>query len=138
MKKINSQKGQALILIALAMVGLVGFIALAVDGGRVLSDRRHAQNAADTSVLAAALKKVKGGTSVEVKNAGKNRATSNGYTTGTNGAIVEVNFCNESGVTCQGLPAGADSADYIRVRITSIVATTFARVIRPPGGHKRG
>ena len=55
MKKINSQRGQALILIALAVVGLVGFTALTIDGGLVLSDRRNAQNTADTSVLAAAL-----------------------------------------------------------------------------------
>ncbi len=127
MKKTNSQKGQALILIALAMIGLVGFTALTVDGGRVLSDRRNAQNAADTSVLAAALAKIQ--KKSDYKNYAVARATSNGYTTGTNGATVEVNLCSESGVTCQGLPTGADPSEYIRVKITSIVSTTFARVV---------
>ena len=45
------ERGQALVIIALAAVVLFGFAALSIDGSRVFSDRRHAQNAADTSVL---------------------------------------------------------------------------------------
>ena len=125
MKKLRSQRGQAIILLAFAIVGLVGFAALAIDGGRVLSDRRHAQNAADNSAFAAALAKVKG---QNYTTAAQNRAVSNGYNNGVN-ATVEVNLCSETGVTCQGLPAGADASEYIRVKIRSIVPTTFARVI---------
>lgn len=54
-KKNNSQKGQALILVALGMIGLVGITALAIDGGNSFSERRRAQNAADTASLAGAL-----------------------------------------------------------------------------------
>jgi hypothetical protein len=54
----KSQKGQALILIALGIVGLVGITALAIDGGNIFAQRRHAQNAADTASLAGALEKV--------------------------------------------------------------------------------
>lgn len=125
MKKLRSQRGQAIILLAFAIVGLVGFAALAIDGGRVLSDRRHAQNAADNSAFAAALAKVKG---QNYTTAAQNRALSNGYNNGVN-ATVEVNLCSETGITCQGLPAGADASEYIRVKIRSIVPTTFARVI---------
>ena len=39
--------GQAIVLIALALVAMVAFAGLAIDGGMVYSDRRHAQNAAD-------------------------------------------------------------------------------------------
>src|SRR5690349_12199708 len=56
-KKQSSQRGQALILIALAAIGLFGITGLAIDGGAKFSDRRHAQNAADTAALAAALQK---------------------------------------------------------------------------------
>ena len=38
--------------------GGIGFTALAIDGSAKLSDRRHAQNAADTAAVAAALTKV--------------------------------------------------------------------------------
>ncbi len=125
MNKIKSQKGQAIILIAFAVVGLVGFAALAIDGGRVLSDRRHAQNAADTSAFAAALAKIQGQNYV---TAAQTRAASNGYNNGVN-ATVEVNLCNATGVTCQGLPGGANPAEYIQVKIKSIIPATFARVI---------
>ena len=51
------ERGQALILIALAAIGLFGITGLAIDGSAKFSDRRHAQNAADTAALAAALAK---------------------------------------------------------------------------------
>lgn len=44
--------GQALVLLALGMVGLIGLTALAIDGGRAFSDRRQAQNAADNAAYA--------------------------------------------------------------------------------------
>ncbi|HLE15156.1 MAG TPA: pilus assembly protein TadG-related protein [Anaerolineales bacterium] len=47
-----SDKGQASILLALAFVALLGFTALAIDGGMVYSNRRHAQNASDAASLA--------------------------------------------------------------------------------------
>jgi Flp pilus assembly protein TadG len=50
--KRSSESGQALVLVVLAIVALLGFTALAVDGSMVYSDRRHAQNAADASALA--------------------------------------------------------------------------------------
>jgi len=126
MNKIKSQKGQALILIALAVVGLVGFSALAIDGGRVFSDKRHAQSAADTAAFAAALAKIRGGDYVA---AAQTRAISNGYDDASANAIVEVHLCNEAGIVCEGLPAGAIPAEYVQVKITSYVPTTFARVI---------
>jgi hypothetical protein len=48
------ESGQAIVLLVISLVVLLGFTALAVDGGMVYSDRRHAQNAADTSSLAGA------------------------------------------------------------------------------------
>src|SRR5574338_614570 len=76
MKPRSRERGQALIMIALAAVGLFGFSALAIDGSRVFSDRRHAQNAADTAALAAALAKIRGD---DFKLAAEDRAKSNGY-----------------------------------------------------------
>ncbi len=50
----RSEKGQAIVLLVLAIVGLLGFTALAVDGSMIYSDRRYAQAAADASALAGA------------------------------------------------------------------------------------
>ncbi len=49
-----SQRGQVLVLVVLAIVVLLGFTAIAIDGSMVYSDRRFAQNASDASALAGA------------------------------------------------------------------------------------
>jgi|RhiMethySRZTD1v2_1073278.scaffolds.fasta_scaffold33630_2 hypothetical protein len=133
MKPKSQERGQALILIAFAAIGLFAFTALAIDGSRVFSDRRHAQNAADTAALAAALSKVRAdppetGDTVAVA-AGLARAASNGFND-TN-SIVEVHNCAEPNLNppCQGLPPNADPSEYLQVVIRLSTKTTFARVI---------
>ncbi len=53
-KNARSESGQILVVFSVVLVALLGLTALAVDGGMVYSDRRAAQNAADTSALAGA------------------------------------------------------------------------------------
>ncbi len=50
----TSEKGQAIVFLVVGLVVFLGFVGLAIDGGRAYSDRRYAQNAADTAALAAA------------------------------------------------------------------------------------
>ncbi len=52
-KRVPLQRGQALVLLAIGIVGLIGLTALAIDGGRAFADRRKAQNAADNAAYAA-------------------------------------------------------------------------------------
>jgi hypothetical protein len=139
----KSEKGQALVIIALAAVGLFAFTALAVDGSRVFSDRRHAQNAADTAALAAALAKIRtpdyppnapNAPDLAAIAAGEDRAESNGYITDAD-SNVQVHICDEAGLVppCEGLPATADTpeekAEFIQVVIRLSTKTTFARII---------
>ena len=56
MKKNCHESGQILVLLALAIVGVLAFAALAVDVGMVSADRRYAQSAADSAALAGAQK----------------------------------------------------------------------------------
>lgn len=124
----KQQRGQALVLIVFAIVGLVGITALAIDGGNVYSDRRHAQNAADTAALAAGLRKVRGFTDWDVK--GYNMAVSNGY--GNANSTVTLYLCSAvpSGMpACVLAPGEAHPENYIQVVITSIVHTYFAPVV---------
>jgi hypothetical protein len=53
MMKKETESGQAIVLLVFAVLGLIGFTALAIDGGMVFSDRRHAQSASDAASLAA-------------------------------------------------------------------------------------
>ena len=48
----NHENGQAIVLLVISLVVLLGFTALAIDGGMVFSDRRLAQNIVDTAALA--------------------------------------------------------------------------------------
>jgi len=54
MEKNGSERGQALILLAISLVVLLGFTALAIDGSLLYSDRRQLQTAADAAALAGA------------------------------------------------------------------------------------
>ena len=50
----QKQKGQVLVQVALLMVVLLAFLALAIDVGHVYAERRRMQNAADAGALAGA------------------------------------------------------------------------------------
>jgi hypothetical protein len=50
--KQSRENGQVMILMAIGLVVFLGFVALAIDGGMVYSERRRAQNASDASSLA--------------------------------------------------------------------------------------
>mgnify|MGYP001351484900 CR=1 FL=1 len=47
---LRSERGQAIVLIVFAIVGLIGITALAVDGGLYYATRRQVQNAADAAL----------------------------------------------------------------------------------------
>ena len=50
----GSHKGQAVVMVALALVVLMGSLGLAIEGGRAYAERRAMQNAADAGALAGA------------------------------------------------------------------------------------
>jgi hypothetical protein len=126
MKHRNIEAGQALILIALAAVGLFALSALAIDGSRVYSDKRHAQNAADTAAMAAALAYQRGN---DINLAATGRATSNGYDGGVKSDVTVTITDIAAGTNiCPGKTAGKD----ITVTIVSHLDTTFARVFGRP------
>jgi len=129
----TTEKGQALILIALAAVGLFAFAALAIDGSRTYSDKRHAQNAADTASLAGALAYTRASdadkaneTTINgiISTAAQTRATSNSYDNDTTSNIVTIKAVDVPEGEC-----GETDGKDITVTIVSYVDTTFARVI---------
>ena len=127
----NSESGQAIFLIAFALVALLGFSSLAIDGGRVYSDRRKAQNTADTSAFAGALviaqsltsdpSSLKVSTVNSAINAALLRAASNLYDDADPMVDVEVTVTGPH----------TDNGIYylVRVTITSEIETTFAHLV---------
>jgi hypothetical protein len=121
--KSNSDKhmrGQALVIIALAIVGLAGIAGLVVDGGNVFLDRRNAQNAADAAVLAAALTRVQSGASPQataLASAKKNGYDNDGVTNRVEFHIPPISGPNQG------------KNEYIQVIITSHVKTYIASIV---------
>ena len=133
MKRKNfAERGQALILIALAALGLFGVAGLAIDGSAKYSDRRHAQNAADTAALAGALAKINGDPNWDL--VALNRAGDNGYDNSHNDSNGPTNDVSVNSPPVSGMYAACnnprfDCNDYVQVIITSHVRTWFARVV---------
>jgi hypothetical protein len=89
----DKESGQVLIITAFCMIGLVGFLALAVDVGVLYHARWQLQNTADTAATAAAVEYLHNGyvTSSAI-TAGTNAATANNVSDGnTLSATVSVN-----------------------------------------------
>lgn len=123
--KLFNERGQALIIIALAAIGVFGIAGLAIDGSIKFSDRRHAQNAADAAALAGALGKGAGDDVLTWKFKARDIAADNGYD-GFVSDTVSVYSCDETGASCG---AYAGSSEYVQVIITSDVNTYFARIL---------
>ena len=89
----RDERGQTIILIALSLPLLLGFIGIATDVGALFKDKRTLQTAADAAAIAGALNLPPGSTSITTaaQNAATTAATANGFTNGSNGVIVNVN-----------------------------------------------
>src|ERR1035437_3974378 len=131
MKNANrKEKGQALVLIALAIMGLFGMVALAIDGGMAFSDRRQAQNAADAGALYAArvyaqsLTTVNGASQDQVRT----QVAGNGYTHDGTNTIVTLTTQTATMKCPSDANPLANGVDFT-VTIHSTVKTAFAPVV---------
>jgi hypothetical protein len=109
--------GQALIIIAAALAGLMLGIGLALDTGQLFVSRRAAQTAADAGAWAGASVLYAGGSAAQALTAATTDAGRNGYTTG--GAIT---------VTTASPPSTGpfiSDTSYVEVTITEQVRTRF-------------
>src|ERR1041384_8021111 len=125
--KLFTARGQALIVIALAAVGLFAIVGLAIDGSVKFSDRRHAQNAADTAALAGALGLANGDPYWNI--AALDRALENGYDDDHVRSEIQVHNPPSTGIYSNCADVHFNCNDYVEVVIDSNVDTFFARVI---------
>lgn len=112
--------GQAVVLMALAMVVLLMGIGLAIDTGQLYVARRTIQEAADSSAYAGAVVLYQGGTAEQASAAAVSDAARNGYVDGANGGLVTVtvNIPPTSG------PHASDSR-HVEVSISDQVRTSL-------------
>jgi hypothetical protein len=81
------ERGQMLVIFALALIALVGMVGLIVDGGDTFLQRRDEQNVADAAAMAAGYAYVN---SQDPTAAAQAVATTNGYQNGANSTTVTV------------------------------------------------
>jgi Flp pilus assembly protein TadG len=111
-------RGQALVLIALSLVVLLGFLGLATDVGYLRYMKRRLQAAADAGAIAGASEKKNGGNYL---TAARNDASLNRFTNGTNGVTVTVNNPPASG-------PNSGNFDYVEVTVSQNQPTFFAKI----------
>src|SRR4029079_4834468 len=113
------ESGQALPLLALALVALLGFAALALDGGKLYTEQRRAQAAADNAVMAAAFVQMSDSTTTVAQwsAAAYANAARNGYNIGGPGTTLAFHP-----PPTHGFYAG--NAEYMEVVITQTVPTS--------------
>lgn len=102
----KADRGATAVIVALSLLVLVGFTAIAIDGGRAYNERRSTQNAADNAALAAAWAECT--STPDPAQVGRDSANTNGYA---------------SGVTVQ------KDGDLWVASITSTQPTEFAGVV---------
>jgi Flp pilus assembly protein TadG len=119
----RGESGQALVLLALALVGLLGFAGLALDGGNLYTEQRRAQAAADNAVMAAAYARMRGQTNGSIlEAAAMANAEINGYVNADANTDIEFHWPPRSGPF-------KDDAAYMQVVITRTVATALAHLV---------
>ncbi|MGB2955750.1 MAG: Tad domain-containing protein [Anaerolineales bacterium] len=143
--KHRGEEGQVLAFLAIVLVVLLGFAALALDGGMLFSDRRDAQNAADSASLA--------GGSAAAYYMRTNNINYNAFICGTSGTLsteasAEIEAINRAAsndyvidndlsdkhgvsVNCEIVDMGSylDKHFDINTKITRDTTTNFAQLI---------
>lgn len=111
----SSERGQAIILLTLLIMGLLGIMALAVDGGILYAARRSMQNAADNAALAGALAICQDG---DVVAAAQNSALLN------SGAILDITI-NQPPLSGENV---GDNT-YIEVILSAVSEANFIQLV---------
>jgi len=109
--RIRDERGAAAFMVAVSLLLLVGFAALAIDGGLGFDQRRGTQNASDNAALAAAWEACNPSGGTDPETAAKAVAAENGYDDTDPDVVVTVN------------PLGATEYEVIIQRVND---TTFA------------
>jgi Flp pilus assembly protein TadG len=90
--RLKEDSGAVLVLAALSLTALMGFVALSTDVGVLFRSRRNAQIAADAAAIAGSVDYLYNGTTTSATAAAKAASAANGITDGTGGATVSVNI----------------------------------------------
>lgn len=113
--------GQALVISALGLSTLLGFMALAIDTGVLFQAKRKLQTAADAAATAGALDYLYNASVSSATTAAANASSLNGYTNGSGGVVVSVSVPPADG-------PNAGNKLFVEAVVTKPVPTFFMRL----------
>lgn len=116
----HDESGQVLVLAALCLTALLGFVALATDVGLLFRAKRNLQIAADAAASAGALDYLYNASNSTAQTAANAAAARNGETNGSGGAVVTVNIPPQNGYHT--------TTGYVEVIITQANPTFFMNI----------
>jgi Flp pilus assembly protein TadG len=93
----SRERGQILVIFTLALLGILGVVGLAIDGGSTYAQRRNQQAATDLAALAAADDYLINGNSSQATTRGQTIAASNGFSHGVGGTNVDISIDTSNG-----------------------------------------
>jgi hypothetical protein len=114
------ERGQVFVLMAFALVAVMGSVALAVDMGYMEHEKTKMQSTADAAAIAGA-SALAGGSSL-ITAAANEAATLNGYTNGANSTTITVNNPPKSG-------PNSGNSSFVEVIISQPQKTFFLRTL---------
>ena len=118
------QSGQAIVFVALMMLGLMAALGLAIDGGGLFFLHRDTQNATDAAVIAATYARCTSSVAEVVEFAGYEAAERNGFANDATTNWVTVNNPPDTGT-------GAGDPAYVEVMITANKPSYFIQLVFP-------
>lgn len=116
--------GNVASMVALSLVALMGVAGLAIDGGRLMAERRHAQNAGDAAAVAAAIELYNGATAATARQTALTYAARNGYSNDGITNTVTVNIPPTSG-------PNKNDPQSVEVLTTRTMQSYFIKVVYP-------
>jgi hypothetical protein len=131
MKIKNFEKGQAIVIIALSLIGLVAMAALIIDGSNAYLNRRRAQTAADAAAMAGARELcLERGSEADVYDVALE------YATVQNNASAISDFFIDEGIITVTVDLTADTffAKVFNKPTQTVVATASAGCYNPASG----
>jgi len=122
------QSGQAIVLLAFLMIGLIGMLGMAIDGGGLFFLHRDTQNAVDAALVASLYAKCTAARSdpnpeARIRFAALEAARANGFTDVSEGGNSQIT------VDTHYQPAGTSGEQYIRVNIVATKTAYFIQLV---------
>jgi Flp pilus assembly protein TadG len=117
----RDERGQVLVIFALALVAIVAMTGLVLDGGDTFVRRRDQQNVADAAAMAAGYAYANGATATAIAAAAYSTTASNGYPNLTDGVVV-----------AGSLSAAGSAARDITVTLPKPHPNNFAGIVGLP------